>query len=123
MAASAYQSEAADRRCDWQRPRHHRGISILGGDPQQHTSWSHTKLLTDHARSENVSSSHETERQLGSKPDGLANLNGLKVLQTFFRFSQRVQRQRRIVFRNFSLVVKIRVFFLQVTGIGQDDSA
>jgi hypothetical protein len=70
-----------------------------------------------------VSSAHETERQLGPKPNGLADLNGLKVLQTFFCFGERVERQRRIVFRDFSLVVEVRVFFLQVAGIGKNDSA
>src|SRR5579884_217656 len=47
----------------------------------------------------------------------------MKILQTLLRFLGRVQGQSRRVLRCFLFVMEFRVFFLQVTGIGQKDAA
>ena len=52
----------------------------------------------------------------------LADLHWLEILQRILRFLERVQRQRRIVFRLLHLVVEARVFFLQMARIRKDDA-
>ena len=49
-------------------------------------------------------------------------LHRLEILQAGLRLGERVQRQRRMVFRLLVPVVKIGVFFLQMPGVRKDDS-
>ncbi len=63
----------------------------------------------------------EAKRQFGVQLRGLPNRNRLEEPLAILRFFERVQGQRRIMLRHFSLVVERRVFFLQVSGVRQHD--
>ena len=70
-----------------------------------------------------MSSTNESERQLGTQLLALTDLHDPKVLHGGLRLFQRVKGQRGTVLRFLDLVVERRVFFLQVTRVGQDDAA
>jgi len=76
-----------------------------------------------HARSQNVGGGSEAESQFRGEPNRFADLDRLEILERILRLVEVVQRQCRAVLRLSRLVVEIRVFFLQMAGVGQDDSA
>ena len=75
-----------------------------------------------HARSQDVGGGSETEGQFRGEPNRFADLHRLEILQRILRLFKRVQRQGRGVLGLSGLVIEIRIFFLQVAGVGQDDS-
>ncbi len=66
---------------------------------------------------------HEAKRDFSREFHRLAHADRLELLQRFLRFFERIERQRRIVLRFLHLVIEARVFFLQMSGVGQDNAA
>ena len=76
-----------------------------------------------HRRPEDVRRAHQTEADFRAELHALAELYGRELRQRRPRLLQGVERQGRIVFGRFLLIVERRVFFLQVAGIGKQDAA
>ena len=68
-------------------------------------------------------SGNKTKRKLRAELFVFAYMRHLELLQTCLRFVERIERQGGIVLRFLVLVVELGVFFLQMAGVGQDDSA
>ena len=83
----------------------------------------HSECHFRHGRPENMRRAYETKANFGAELQGLAELDGQELRQRRPRLFQRVERQSRIVFGRFLLIMERRVFFLQVAGIGKQDSA
>ena len=66
---------------------------------------------------------HEAEGKLRAELDGRFDFDRFEVLQAILRFFERVERQRRSVLGRSFLVVERGIFFLQVSGVGQNDRA
>ncbi len=76
-----------------------------------------------HRRSYDVGCAYESEREIRPQLLVLIEIHGHELRQARLRLFERVERQRRIVFRCFLLIVKRGVFFLQVTRIRKQDAA
>ena len=68
-------------------------------------------------------SPHEAEREIRTQLLVLIEIDGHELRQARLRLFESVKRQRWVVFRCFLLVMKRRVFFLQVAGIRKQDAA
>ena len=67
---------------------------------------------------------NEAEGELGTRAvTSVSDMHRLEILQRIFGFIKGVKRQGGIVLRLLHFVVETRVFFLQVAGVGKDDSA
>src|SRR6266496_1992207 len=65
----------------------------------------------------------KSERKIERNLLHLAEVDRLEILQALLRFFQRVERQCGIMLRRFEFIVESRVFFLQVSGVGQKYAA
>jgi hypothetical protein len=76
-----------------------------------------------HARPEYVRRTHQAKCKLAAQLLGLAELHWVEQRHALQRFFHGVERQGGIVLGIMMLVGERRVFFLQVTGVGQQDAA
>ncbi len=76
-----------------------------------------------HGRSENVRGPHEAKRKLPAQLFDFAKVDRPKQGQALLRLFHRVQRQGWVMFRRLGFVVELGVFFLQVSGIGEQNAA
>ena len=70
-----------------------------------------------------MSRAREAKRKFRRELHALAELHRLEILHALLRILLGIERQGRLVLAALMLVVKIRVFFLQMTGIGQQHAA
>src|SRR5437667_10903728 len=66
---------------------------------------------------------YEAKRKLRRDLFGLAERHWLEILKAGLRFFQCVERKRRIVTRCLMSIVELGIFFLQVTRVGQNNTA
>src|SRR6478672_1752288 len=76
-----------------------------------------------HAGTENVRRMDKAKRNLRRHLLRLAELYWLEILHARLRILLRVERQCWIVFRGLVAIVEFGVFFLQMSGVWQDDAA
>ncbi len=79
--------------------------------------------ISSHRRAQDVRRPHEAEGELVVQPGSLAVVDGLEVPQAVLRLFHGVERQRGRVLGRARLVVVSRIFFLQVSGVGQQNAA
>ncbi len=76
-----------------------------------------------HGRAEDVGRAHEAEAYAVGQLHGLAEGHGAELREALLGLFQGVEGESGGVLGTFLLVVKGRVFFLQVAGVREDDAA
>src|SRR5208337_3234424 len=76
-----------------------------------------------HRRAEYVRGANKAERQLVAELLQLAEVDWPEKRQALLRLFHGVERQRRLVLGGFRLVVERCIFFLEVSGIGEQNAA
>src|SRR4051794_14875648 len=76
-----------------------------------------------HAGAEDMGGAHEAERKIRTKLFRLTNVDRAEERKRLLGLFHGVERQRRRVLRRLHLVMKSRVFLLEVAAVGEEDAA